>query len=821
MTFAKTHRINFSLLPLLFTLFTVINTAAASNSLPQNKVALEVDYARFLSNHDLIWDEIPHRWESAPFLGNGVIGFMLYQDIRKNPKTSANQLRLDIGRGDYYDHRPVSKDPRDTWTNVGRLPIGHFTLSSRGKITKMNLRLNLWQAEISGTIETDKGHYTLTGLVDSNSDNIFLDISSSADEKITINWHPDKAYSSARNIAKGIIKKSVAKDKKYSPLFKHLANIDYPDAPEVVLGTKQNIHYSYQGLLNKQGETTVAWTVESTVESKGQKTRLLASIHHSYPAANSLELAIRNIKHARGKLAQGSLISEHRQWWHGYYKKSFLSLNDKRVEGFYWIQMYKFASATRGDSSILDLMGPWYQKTIWPLIWADLNVQLTYWTTLTANRLEVAESLPNNIDKYQTNLFKNVHPDWQGDSTNIGTIFPANMLAPAGKKVPDILLWVLHNYWLYCQYAGDEQRLAEKFFPLLKSTVNTYLHYLAENKLDLGDGKIHIKYSWSPEYPAGRGVDTNFSLSLLRWATQTLLAIDKKNNFNDAKKAEWQNIVDNLADYPVDENGLRIGRDIAFAKSHRHYSHLLGFYPLYLFDPFDKAEKALLSTTLDHWLATAQDPDKVVDLAMPVTGYTATGAASMYASLHDADKAYHYLYSLLNHERISSTTMYSEGSPVIESPLSFATSVHDMVLQSWGGKIQVFPAIPSQWPDIEFYHLRTQGAFLVSAKKHKGVTQFIEIESLAGTELIIKTDILSAKYTINGSPVEVVKLANGFVKIPLKKGHSVQLLRTNYSQKNLIIDGVKNLNSQRNIYGLNKRSSHIPGYNYYQRQSKN
>ncbi len=800
-------------------MFVLNNTQAETTQGQHANVTLKVDYAQFLAKHDMVWDQVPKRWESAPFLGNGVIGFMLYQENEQDSKKTANQLRLDIGRGDYYDHRPVSKDPRDTWTQVARLPVGHFTLSSRGKITKINLRLNLWQAEIKGTIETDKGHYTLRGLVDSNSDNLLLDITSSADEKITINWHPDKAYSSARNIAKGIVKKAVAKDKKYSPLFKHLADIDYPDAPEVVLGKKHDIHYSYQGLLNKQGETTVAWTVESSVERKGSKTRLLASIHHSYPEANSLELAISNIKHAQNKLAQGSLISEHQTWWHDYYQKSFISLNDKRVEGFYWIQMYKFASATRGDSSMLDLMGPWYQKTIWPLIWADLNVQLTYWTTLTANRLSVAESLPNNIDKYQKNLFKNVHPDWQEDSTNIGTIFPANMLAPAGKKVPDILLWVLHNYWLYCQYAGDEQRLAEQFFPLLKSTVNTYLHYLAENKLDLGDGKIHIKYSWSPEYPGGRGVDTNFSLSLLRWASQTLLTIDKQNNFNDAKKAEWQNIVDNLADYPVDENGLRIGRDIAFAKSHRHYSHLLGFYPLYLFDPFDKAEKALLSKSLDHWLATAQDPDKVADMAMPVTGYTATGAASMYASLHDGDKAYHYLYSLLNHERISSTTMYSEGSPVIESPLSFATSVHDMVLQSWGGKIQVFPAIPKQWPDIEFYHLRTQGAFLVSAKKFNGITQFIEIESLAGNELIIKTDISAAKYTINGQSIKVLELANGFVKIPLKKGQLMQIISHNYSQKDLAIDGVKNLNAQPNIYGLNKNSTNMPGYNYYQKKN--
>ena len=53
---------------------------------------------------------------------------------------------------------------------------------------------------------------------------------------------------------------------------------------------------------------------------------------------------------------------------------------------------------------------------------------------------------------------------------------------------------------------------------------------------------------------------------------------------------------------------------------------------------------------------------------MPVTGYTATGAASMYAYLGDSAKAYEYLDMLIKHKNVSSTTMYAEGNPVIESP---------------------------------------------------------------------------------------------------------------------------------------------------------
>lgn len=44
----------------------------------------------------------------------------------------------------------------------------------------------------------------------------------------------------------------------------------------------------------------------------------------------------------------------------GYYPASFLSVSDSVIEAFYWINMYKLASATRPDRTVYDLMGPWY-----------------------------------------------------------------------------------------------------------------------------------------------------------------------------------------------------------------------------------------------------------------------------------------------------------------------------------------------------------------------------------------------------------------------------------------------------------------------------
>ncbi len=403
----------------------------------------------------------------------------------------------------------------------------------------------------------------------------------------------------------------------------------------------------------------------------------------------------------------------------------------------------------------------------------------------------------------------------------MATLFPQDMDAQIGEVVPDMLAWIMHNYWLHCEYAGDRERMRDGVFPVLRQTVNSYRHYLKDNPVKSEDGTIHIKYSWSPEYPAGRGQDVNFTISLIQWSCQTLLDMNEEFALNDPLAAEWQNILDHLVDYQIDENGLRISKDIPFSKPHRHYSHLLPMYPLALITPENEVDAKMLRTTLDHWLDVTCNLEKK-DKAMSVTGYTATGAASMYAMLGDPEQAYFYLDFLIKHKNVSSTTMYAEGNPVIESPLSFATALHDMLLQSWGGKIRVFTGTPDLWADVAFDQLRTQGAFLVSAKRQGGVTQFVKLQSLIGSPCIVKTDIAQPKVTIDGQLAradQVKQMEAGVIAIDLKQGQTAMLTPVELEQVDLSIEPISVPEADLNIFGLNAKSeARIPGHSFYYAQ---
>jgi len=789
--------------------FTLLILVGILPSLSAQTINSGIDYEKFLSNHEMVWSMVPDNWQLSPFSGNGNVGFLFYQTEGE----AKNTMSLHVGRHDYYDHREAPKEKQLIWIYRGRLPLGHFNFTSKGNITGIDMRLSLWNAELTGTVFTSEGSYNIRGLTHSDNDVVFFETDANEGESIQITWHPDDPVSSVWETLQA------GGGPRKGGMWQEMINDPMPMPEKYTLSEQNGINFCYQPLYQNRGETTTSWKTKGSTSGKQE---LLVSVHHSYPEKNSMDIVADNINNAEQALAENMFIDSHRKWWHEYYPLSFLTIDDTEKEAFYWIQIYKFASASREDGPIMDLMGPWYNRTFWPMVWGDLNVQLQYWTHLAANRLSVGESLPNNIDKYAENLEGNV-PDHWINSAAVGALFPQDMDSYNGGKVPDMLTWILHDYWLHCQFAGDKERIKTKLYPILKKAFNSYLNYFEENTLTDEDGTIHIKRSWSPEYKPGRGQDINFTIALIKWSSETLLNINKEHELNDPLAPKWKHVSDNLVDFQIDENGLRIGKHIAFNKPHRHYSHLLGFYPLSVISPDTEENRKLIRSSLDHWLDVTINSTIEIK-AMPVTGYTATGASSMYATLGDKEKALYYLKFFINHKNVSPTTMYSEGksNPVIESPLSFATCVHDMLIQSNNGKIIIFPGTPDEWSNAAFHQLRTQGAFLVSAKKEKAKTQFVIVESLVGSSLVINPDIENPNLYIEGKKVSKRKLGerdeNGFYSFDLKKGECAILSVLPLKKTDLTIRPIAVKEKDKNLFGYSEKTARLSGHKYYSAQ---
>jgi len=205
-----------------------------------------------------------------------------------------------------------------------------------------------------------------------------------------------------------------------------------------------------------------------------------------------------------------------------------------------------------------------------------------------------------------------------------------------------------------------------------------------------------------------------------------------------------------------------------FAESHRHYSHLLMIYPLYVMNPDQAENRDLIIKSVDHWMGM---PDAL-------RGYSYTGASSICASIGRRDEALKYLKMFVDgggNGRFPClpNTMYAEAGPVIETPLSASRSLQAILLQSWGGTIRVFPAVPESWKDVTIADMRCEGAFLVSAARRDGRTRWVRIKSLAGEPCRVKVDI---DEPTTGGDLLLKKSPNGTIDLTLQKGESILLI---------------------------------------------
>jgi hypothetical protein len=687
----------------------------------------KLDWAAFLGQHDLVWEVLPQKFDHGIFHGNGMLGCTMFQD-------APNRFRWEMGRSDVTEHR------RDN----ARLPIGGMGLETVGKITHGTARLDLWNAEAVGELQTEKGTIKFRTFIHAIDMIMVVDIEASGEERSAkFSWLAADAVDK-RNVK-----------------FKDPAN------PLLRMETDGDVSLCVQPRY-AGGEFATAW---QEVKTGPDKRRLVISLADRFPGNGAGKAAAECVRKAVSADSNG-LRASHRDWWHAYYPASFLSVPDAQIEGFYWIQMYKLACATRKDRQVIDLLGPWYRSTSWPRIWWNLNIQLAYSPVYVANRLELGESFTRFIDAKRANFVLNAKEIWKFDdcatvphTTCYEGLRGDGTCAPEAFINPGDFTWALWLYWQQYRYSMDDAFVTNQqqhaFYPLLKGSINLYLKLLKPG----ADGKLHLPPMHSPEYSQTPYPDNNYNLSLLRWGCTRLLYLNARYGFKDPQRAEWERVLRDLVPSPQNENGFMIGATQAFEHSHRHWSHLLMVWPLRLLSVEQPENKALVEKTLKHWLT--------VENGKQIYGWSSAAASCLYSCMGDGDHALANLRAHHNNQKfVMPNTQYIEGSPVIECSLVAATALQSMLLQSGDDYIRIFPAVPAEWKDAVFHDLRTEGAFLVSAARRGGKTRWVSIKSLAGEPCKVRLGFDGAFKTSQPS-IKIKEVEPGLFELGLGKGQEI------------------------------------------------
>ncbi|MCB0710630.1 MAG: hypothetical protein KDC15_14750, partial [Chitinophagaceae bacterium] len=272
---------------------------------------------------------------------------------------------------------------------------------------------------------------------------------------------------------------------------------------------------------------------------------------------------------------------------------------------------------------------------------------------------------------------------------------------------------------------------------------------------------------------------TNYDLALVRYLYKKDAEVFKKKNTIAAQQIFEEEKM--LPHYDVNETGLTIAPGQNLDESHRHHAHLMAIYPLGLLSVDDEKQKEIINRSLS-WLQK-----KGTRLW---TGYSFCWAACIYARAKDGDSAVSMLqkfasnFCSVNSFHLNGDQKGGQYSDLqyrpftLEGNFAFAQGVHELLLQSYNGYIEVFPAIPQAaangqagWQNVSFKTLRAEGAFLISAKKENGLVTQVKVTAQNGGTLKLKLPFKT--WISKGVNRLLVDVKNEIATVTLNKGQTI------------------------------------------------
>lgn len=773
-----------------------------------SQIKLRVDWPAFMERHKLIWDMFPGRWENAPFIGNGLTGAMIYASA------DSAKVKWDLGRSDVGRLAESGVEGR---IKGGRIQIGSMNLKTAGKILfeKSYAELDIWNGEATGIIKTTVGELSWRTYSVLDIPAMIIEVFDIKGEEKLSSWVPEFHRAGPGRQVNGI---SIS----------HL--VDTAGSSEVI---------------SESGECAIAWAEERSSESRilylsigGSSVNKRTWDRSARSRLSAEEEALTSLETARRK-GVSALRSESRNWWHAFYRKSFMAIPRLECESYYWIQLYKMASTSREGYPMIDCHGVWsvhpaYNYAVW-----DYNVEATYRLHLKSNHLELGKPLIDFMDRNfnETTMWNDRHREYRAgirQQTFLHYVYgddePWTRSAAKFPPIPSDgsakLLWGCHNYWMQYRYSMDSSML-KRLLLILEGGINSMAAELDQGS----DGRLHIPIGRSWELWLGK--DPSGLIAILDWALSVARTIGTKLNYDIQKLSRWAYLQENLASvptgrYPNGETGILLGsygyyqakfkRELHYKEDtglipgnenlpvpYRHWSHLLMIFPLQTLTYEQETNRDLIKNSVDYWSSISVG----LDGKRPPACFAPAGAMGLYASIGQADMIddiiNNYLYKVGERKQplVWPSTMYRENGPVIETPLLFAAALQDLLLQSHNGVIKVFPAVPDAWKNAAIHDFRAEGGFLVSAKFRNGTTEFIKIKSLAGEDFVLETDMQNVRFESSEGSTKIEKVGGNRFQIRLPQGDSLLLFNAK-ADTDFTIEPLSNQSGKPNSFGLNK-----------------
>ncbi|MDT7725843.1 MAG: alpha-L-fucosidase 2 [Actinomycetota bacterium] len=661
---------------------------------------LDVDYASYLSKHDIVYNRPNTNPAYGLTVGNGRTGAMAWQ---------ANGLTMQVSNVD---------SSQQTAFGAGLVNLATSPAMDSGYST-FQQRLSLYDGTLTTKYDNNRT-VTVMGQPNSEVMGIHVDDTRSGVSSVTLElslwdvanlgnsgdvpdintWRTVSSYadSTGAGISRG--------------------QTDAQKFGYTLAATVEGASYTASVVNNSRVRLTITPTSSYTVWFTAS-TRLNAPSNNSINQAKSALASVKTTGYS-------TTLTNYRNWWHSFWGKSFvqyggLSGDADYLENVYYLSTYMIAAGGYGNYPFHFINGVFRatgDTTKWSNAYWYWNQRDVYNSFLASNHVDLMNTFNNMYSRNYTALKAYTQtrygidglwvPETMGwDGNARGTIN-----SDYTKNIYTTGYQAAYNMYLQYRYTNDANYLRNTAYPYLREVAKFYSKMLSVDSA----GKYYMATSNSHE-TYWNVTNAITDLGAVRSLFPIAIQVSEQLGLDAGLRPQWQNILNNLVPYPT-ANSAYVPHQPPIAQTRNNEnvaSELIWPYNLTGIGSPD------YQTALNTWNSRP----------FPY-GNVWSNDAIQAARLGLGDQTFNGMKQMLRQYQNYPNGFTNNTNGVFEYHGVNLSAMNEALLQSYNDKIRVFPAAPTNSSFVGKFTLLAKNGFLVSSEREANETKYVGLRSQWG-----------------------------------------------------------------------------------------
>lgn len=483
-----------------------------------------------------------------------------------------------------------------------------------------------------------------------------------------------------------------------------------------------------------------------------QSIRILLTVVSSNDCEDTYAEAKRRLEQAeaRGGITWTIAYEEGAKYW----DSSWIRLPDRDAERVWYWGLYEAYSARCPGKSVPGYLAPWFNSCYgnWGhhiLTYEQPKSNLGLLQTNHAELLEpwfaLCRRAKEPLTKFTQNFYGMRGTCYPHAISDRGEVITSNIFLNNTQMNISTTGETVKYCWDYYDFTRDVDYLREVGYPILRDAALFYSDYL---QTDAETGRRYIFPSRSQEHTSSPIMNNEYmtdsliDLALFKFVLRHAAEAARILGVDDELADKWSEDADRMRqDYAVWPNGVwKASEDWDDPTINYGTKSVTDLAPIVITDE------------VDAWRGPAalrEAAKKTVEAIVPSDRLPWDMSYGILARLRMGDRDYARLALRLmplcreggNLERRDACDFIDDNELTADGQHDFfvdkgsaylSEMISEMLLQSQGGIIRLFPAYPEDYGDAAFYSLRARGGFLVSAEFRDGTVAYGIIRSLRG-----------------------------------------------------------------------------------------